>query len=1270
MLGAAGGFHGTNRFVVEGRLGEGGFGVVHQARDVERGEVVALKTMTRLDPGALLRFKHEFRALADISHANVVQLYELFSEGDHWFFTMELVDGCDLLAWVHSSLSKPPPAPVNCMSARDPNAEHLEYPTLLAPTELSDTLGRELSAPWPPTFAEPAAGVRARFAVRDVARLRGAFRQLAGGVQAIHAAGKLHRDIKPSNVMVTRGGRVVLLDFGVVGEYRPGLKESRSDEALVGTPAYMAPEQAAFRPATPASDWYAVGVILFEALTRRMPFEGSTSDLLLAKQRIMPLAPSALVDGIPPDLEQLCVELLSLDPSARPTGDQVLRRLEGDRRHGAPAATTLPFVGRRDQLEALDAALVASRSGGPPVVVMLSGHSGMGKSALVSRFLASVAAGPETLVLAGRCYEREAVPFKAVDQVVDELSRWLARLPEEEAYGLLPPGVHALARLFPVLRNARVVAEAPDGEPEVADPLEVRRRAFAALKELLASVAQRLTLVIHVDDLQWGDADSVQLLEAVLSSPAPRPLLLVCGHRSELAASSDALAALRQARERLEGACDFQEIEVGELSHGEACDLARSLLDSGDPASAEAVAREARGSPLFVAELARWSNERREVARTEGAITLEHVILARVAELPEDARSLLEVLSVAGGPLERAIAEKAADLGAGRRAAMTSLRAARFMSARGLREEDLLETTHDKIRETVAAGLSEEQRRTRHLGIARAFATSANPEPAFEHFRAAGDDEGAREHALRAAEAAERALAFLRAASLYRAAIGLKAGAPDTLFTKLGDALANAGRGADAADAYMQAAAQASPRDALDLRRTAADHYLKSGRTERGLEVLRGVLAAADLRYPESTAAAVASIVWHDARLRVASMVQRVRRVRRAQSLSPRDLARIDAAFTAATGLAMTDLLRGADFAMRALVLALEAGEPVRLGRALAVAAGNLAARGESARARADEFVLAAQRVAAQVDDPHGRALALLIAGLVHFFLGEWRSAQAKLEDADQILRTRCRAVSWELANTEAWICNSLILSGQLGKATARVPGLLEEARARDDRFALAHLTYPACVANIAADDVEAAWRVTQYSRRGGGFSSADWGAFIAECSVERYRGNARAAWKRVEEVSPVLDASDLGRVALVRACSAYERGLSAVAAAAAGHDRTRALNAADHFARKLVGEKVAYGRAMGHLLQAGAHAARGHDTRALDSLDRAIPLLDTADLGYLAACARHRRGELAGGSEGDALTARSRAFFEAQGVTNVERCLAMSAPGFHPGAP
>src|SRR5687768_13235216 len=179
--GLAAPFRGTTRFEVRRVLGEGGMGVVYEAFDRERELTVALKTLRWVDAQSIFRLKTEFRARADLEHRNLVRLGELHNEEGHWFFTMELVDGTTFLAYVHD----------------------------------------------------------------DERKLRASLRQLAQGLDALHAAGMVHRDLKPSNVMVTAEGRVVLLDFGLVAE----VSSERSDAAIVGTAAYMSPEQAMSQPA-------------------------------------------------------------------------------------------------------------------------------------------------------------------------------------------------------------------------------------------------------------------------------------------------------------------------------------------------------------------------------------------------------------------------------------------------------------------------------------------------------------------------------------------------------------------------------------------------------------------------------------------------------------------------------------------------------------------------------------------------------------------------------------------------------------------------------------------------------------------------------------------------------------------------------------------------------------------------------------------------------------------------------------------------------------
>ena len=313
----------------------------------------------------------------------------------------------------------------------------------------------------------------------------------------------------------------------------------------MGTVAYMAPEQGAAEPVSRSCDWYSVGVMLFVALTGRLPFEGRPRTVLARKRTGEAPRPSAFASGVPADLDALCADLLRRDPAARPSDHAILARLAAPVVPSGPAAggQGVPLIGRERHREVLRAAFESVR-GGRPQVVLVSGRSGSGKSTLLQTFLDELIAHDEAVVLAGRCYERESVPYKALDSVVDALSRYLKPLAEAEVKPLLPRDVALLARVFPVLHRVDAVASAPRPEFEIPDQQELRRRAFAALRALLANIGREKPLVVAIDDLQWADPENAPLLADLVRPPDPPRLLLLGSFRTEDVETSLFLRAL------------------------------------------------------------------------------------------------------------------------------------------------------------------------------------------------------------------------------------------------------------------------------------------------------------------------------------------------------------------------------------------------------------------------------------------------------------------------------------------------------------------------------------------------------------------------------------------------------------------------------------------------------------------------------------------------------------------------------------------------------
>jgi hypothetical protein len=1144
----------AGRFELRRRIGGGAMGEVYEALDTHTNEVMALKTLTRADGDTLLRFKREFRALQSTSHPNLAALRELVSDGEQWFFTMELVHGGHFLEYVG----------------------------------------------------------------RDVDKLRFVLPQLVKGLYGLHEAGLVHRDVKPSNVMVAENGRVVVLDFGLVTTIDPG-KQSIAGR-MIGTIDYMAPEQAVGAKVTPAADWYSVGVMIYEALTGQTPYTGHALQILMTKQQTDAPPVTTLAPDTPPDLASLVRDLLKIEASARPDGLEIMRRVGASPHRPTPVPRgSIPgsrseFVGRERELAALAAARDRSRK--QPVVHLVAGESGIGKSELVTRWCTRCAEeDPTLLVLRGRCYERESVPYKALDGVIDGLTEHLVALRPAELEQVLPPRPALLLRAFPMFRRVEAIASARGAAADIGEPHEVRRRVFDALRALLAAVAARRPLVIAIDDLHWADSDSFNLMRELLRG-ADAPRVLVAATMRD-GGGGDALT-VENVAQRLEGVA-IERTDLGPLSADESRMLAERIGSIVGSRDVTRVAREAGGHPMFLRELLH------HLDTVEASWSLDDALWSRVTKLEPDAMALLGAICVAGAPITFDVAMSAANLDA-----ISLPRAAAALRVATLAREIhrgrtlALEPYHDRVREAVVGHLEADKRAALHsrLAVALEDRARADPHELFRHFLHAGMHDRAAHYAEQAAALSHDAHAFDQAASLWRAALELVARAPDErrrLLLRLGEALAAGGRGVEAAETYATAAEGADRPTWLTCQRHITEQLLITGHIERGVATLQRLLEETGVHAPASPRAALWSVVKNRLRLRVRGLGAKLRE---RDEISDAEILRLDVLAVAGTGLSVVDNVRGSDFQTRALLFALQSGSRPHIARALGLEATYHASQGNARRAHA------LRDRARTIDDPatNPYLAALLVGseGVSHYMEGDAREAAKKLAAGEALTRA-VPGASWEHASIKLFVVFNQRNIGDYRAMRRSYDTYLAEAQQRGDQYVLSTMRRAAVAMWLAEDNPDGArtdiaratWVAITDSVHIQHFH-----ALLGEIELALYTGD-RATWRELHAQLDRCSRSLIVRIVSIQMQCLFARGRMAIVDGDIGTAATCAKQLAKLPSRSAVAWSLILHGCVARAKDAG-EIARARFRAAAEACDAA------GMLGF-AAMARRAAAELAG---------------------------------------
>jgi predicted ATPase/predicted Ser/Thr protein kinase len=602
-------------------------GEVYLAEDTRLGRKVAIKLLPpqfTADAERVRRFEREARAASATNHPNIVTIHEIGeTDGTHFIIT-EFIEGQTLRQQM--------------ISARLRLLEALEVAT-----------------------------------------------QVASALAAAHEAGVVHRDIKPENVMIRRDGLVKVLDFGLakltepptpsIDTQAPTYRKAETDPGTVmGTFRYMSPEQARGLKVDARSDIFSLGVVLYEMMAGRAPFEGETpSDCLASLLQTDPVPLTRYAPEVPGELERSVSRALAKDREERYQSirdlfldlKRIKQRLEfeaelsrqGGKETQVPPSPTVSLVGREVELARLQGWFEKARRG-QRQVVFVTGEPGIGKTSLIEAFLARVANEPGLWMARGQCLEQYGAS-EAYLPVLEALAQ-LCRGPSRQRL------VTLLRRQAPLWLQQMPWLTSSDERDQLqrATLGATRERMLREMAEFLESLTADALLVLVMEDLHWSDYSTLDLIALLARRPGTARLLLLGAYRPlEVSLSSHPLRAINQEL-RMHKQC--AELPLGFLSEGAVAEyLAARFPGSELPAElVRMIHQRTDGNPFFIVNVVDYLIAHGLIVESDGQWELSGKVEKLEVGVPEDIREVIEKQIERLGREEQRVLEAASVAGA------------------------------------------------------------------------------------------------------------------------------------------------------------------------------------------------------------------------------------------------------------------------------------------------------------------------------------------------------------------------------------------------------------------------------------------------------------------------------------------------------------------------------------------------------------------------------------------------------------------------------